>query len=414
MVEDFPELGSAQLVALPCCVFGRTPRGWDYPESELIHGMLSPLQESGRLLSHRLCRFRVSGAPSNNKGWKSRYLFVTGLNWRFRLDWSAHPIGNIPPYLCEEEFVLVGRLKGILSSSCAIKEMTELWLVEEGLSPASRGIISFTLILNLRDVFLTCGSGGKLHVARAAASAREIDIPPTIEAPKASSKSLIDASTPQTDDPARRHKKVKILSRRHKFCHGIGLTPKVRKEPAVPVEELEMPIESAEEAASPVFHRPRSMKDLCGTKVRKDDIGYYALYMSDLAHQDPDKEMHARWEKLKNSTKIWNDLSVAEEFERGLLHPQLVRELYTLSSEVLLARAAKEMVLVIFRPSPHFLGLFSDSVLTTVVLCRINTFKWHSEEHASELEKELERMKHERDEALQRLETSDKELNEAQ
>ncbi|KAJ8493415.1 hypothetical protein OPV22_015136 [Ensete ventricosum] len=37
-----------------------------------------------------------------------------------------------PPYLSEEESVLVGRLKGILSSSCAIKEMTELWLAETG------------------------------------------------------------------------------------------------------------------------------------------------------------------------------------------------------------------------------------------------------------------------------------------
>ncbi|RWV78144.1 hypothetical protein GW17_00060933, partial [Ensete ventricosum] len=44
-------------------------------------------------------------------------------------------------------------------------------------------------------------------------------------------------------------------------------------------------------------------------KVRKDDAGYYALYMSDLAHQDPDKEMQARWGKPKNSTKVWNDLS---------------------------------------------------------------------------------------------------------
>ncbi|RZS14399.1 hypothetical protein BHM03_00046071 [Ensete ventricosum] len=36
-----------------------------------------------------------------------------------------------------------------------------------------------------------------------------------------------------------------------------------------------------------------------------------------------------------------------------------------------------------------------------------------AEEHASELEKELEKMRREQDEALQRLETSDKELNEA-
>ncbi|RZR73973.1 hypothetical protein BHM03_00030317 [Ensete ventricosum] len=34
--------------------------------------------------------------------------------------------------------VLQSGLKGIISSSCAIKEMPELWLVEAGLSPASR------------------------------------------------------------------------------------------------------------------------------------------------------------------------------------------------------------------------------------------------------------------------------------
>ncbi|RZS21478.1 hypothetical protein BHM03_00054140 [Ensete ventricosum] len=39
--------------------------------------------------------FRVSGAPSNNKGWKSRYLFVSGPIWGFSLDWSVHQIGNI-------------------------------------------------------------------------------------------------------------------------------------------------------------------------------------------------------------------------------------------------------------------------------------------------------------------------------
>ncbi|RWW39272.1 hypothetical protein BHE74_00055419 [Ensete ventricosum] len=65
-------------------------------------------------------------------------LFMTF--WGFRLDWSAHPIGNASPYLSEEESVLVDRLKGILSSSRAIKEMTELWPVEVGcpMFPAAR------------------------------------------------------------------------------------------------------------------------------------------------------------------------------------------------------------------------------------------------------------------------------------
>ncbi|RRT80088.1 hypothetical protein B296_00016404 [Ensete ventricosum] len=41
--------------------------------------------------------FRIRGAPSNNNGWKSHYLFVSGPVWGFRLDWSAHPIDNAPP-----------------------------------------------------------------------------------------------------------------------------------------------------------------------------------------------------------------------------------------------------------------------------------------------------------------------------
>ncbi|RZS14398.1 hypothetical protein BHM03_00046070 [Ensete ventricosum] len=97
----------------------------------------------------------------------------------------------------------------------------------------------------------------------------------------------------RVDDLARRHKKVMVLSRRHTSHRGEGgsQSHSKGKEPAVPVEELETPVESTKEAMTPVFHRPKSMKDLCETKVRKDDAGYYALYMSNLAHQDPDKEM---------------------------------------------------------------------------------------------------------------------------
>ncbi|RWV82545.1 hypothetical protein GW17_00055948 [Ensete ventricosum] len=73
--------------------------------------------------------FRVSGTPSNNKGWKTRYLFVSGPKWGFRLEWSAHSINNVSPYLFEES-ILVGRLKRNLSSSQAIRDMTELWLVK--------------------------------------------------------------------------------------------------------------------------------------------------------------------------------------------------------------------------------------------------------------------------------------------
>ncbi|RWW19394.1 hypothetical protein GW17_00016552, partial [Ensete ventricosum] len=175
-------------------------------------------------------------------------------------------------------------------------------------------------------------SGGKAPSTRVAVPAPEVDISPAREAPKASSKRPIDTPTEQVDDPARQHKKVKVLTRRHKSRHGEGesRSHSKGKEPAAPSEELETPVESDERGASLVHHRPRSMKDLFKTKVHKDDAGYYTLQMSDLGHQDPDKEMKARWRGLKNSMKVWNDSSATEEFERGLLHPQLARELYTL------------------------------------------------------------------------------------
>ncbi|RRT64748.1 hypothetical protein B296_00011702 [Ensete ventricosum] len=83
--------------------------------------------------------FRVGGAPSNNKGWKARFLFVSRRRgWDFGVEWSAHPISNVPPNLSDEEMNLVERLKGMMSASWAIRSLTEEWLVEAGLSPASR------------------------------------------------------------------------------------------------------------------------------------------------------------------------------------------------------------------------------------------------------------------------------------
>ncbi|RZS07042.1 hypothetical protein BHM03_00037795 [Ensete ventricosum] len=151
-------------------------------------------------------------------------------------------------------------------------------------------------------------SGGQTPAARSSAPTQEVrEVPPT-EAPRSSSKRPSDASIPP-DNPAQRHKKVKILSRRHKSRHGEGgsRSHSKGKEPTMSVEEPEGQAESPDEAGMSIFVRPKSMKDMCSTK---------------------------------------SDHAATEEFERGLLHPQLARELYTLPSEVLLARAAKEMVLM--------------------------------------------------------------------
>ncbi|RRT32154.1 hypothetical protein B296_00054433 [Ensete ventricosum] len=149
--------------------------------------------------------------------------------------------------------------------------------------------------------------------------------------------------------------------------------------------------------------------------------------MSDLRHQDPEKEMKVRWKGLKNSTKVWNNSSAAEEFERGLLHPQSARELYMLPSEVLMARAAKEMVL-----SQHFQMTLFDRVhdagrLITFMDYRVKQLQEEldalksrggpeavaeAEDRASELRKELEKIKREKAEELLKREASEKELQE--
>ncbi|KAJ8512379.1 hypothetical protein OPV22_002813 [Ensete ventricosum] len=235
--------------------------------------------------------FRVIGAPSSNKGWKSRYLYVSGLGWGFGFSWSAHPIGNAPPYLSEEEAVLVGRLKGILSSSCAIKEMTELWLVE-----ADR--------MDLGDLRgMPRVAGGRVPPSRP--SAYEASASPAREAPRVSAKRPAPPPTGRGEATGEPVKKTKVLSRKHKSPVGEeGSRRRSKgKGPAVSPARPEAPAESEEGVASPVQERPRSMKDLFRTKVHKGDQGYYALMMSDLGHQDPEKELQARWAGLKNSTK---------------------------------------------------------------------------------------------------------------
>ncbi|RZS28270.1 hypothetical protein BHM03_00061843, partial [Ensete ventricosum] len=135
--------------------------------------------------------------------------------------------------------------------------------------------------------------------------------------------------------------------------------------------------------------------------------------MSDLGHQDPEKELKARWTGLKNSTKVWNNSSAAEEFGRGLLHPQLARELYTLPSE-----------------GQHFQMALVDRVhdagrLITFMDYRVKQLQEEldalksrggpkavaeAEERASRLREELEKIKGEKAEELLRCKASEKEL----
>ncbi|RRT73217.1 hypothetical protein B296_00003344 [Ensete ventricosum] len=86
-------------------------------------------------------------------------------------------------------------------------------------------------------------SGGKLPATRAIVQVREVDDTPPTEAPKSCYKRPSDASIQQADDLAQRHKKVKILSRRHKSRHGKGgsRSHSKGKEPATQLKSSRCP-----------------------------------------------------------------------------------------------------------------------------------------------------------------------------
>ncbi|RRT37420.1 hypothetical protein B296_00038986 [Ensete ventricosum] len=88
------------------------------------------------------------------------------------------------------------------------------------------------------------------------------------------------------------------------------------------------------------------MKDLCGIWVHKDDEGYYVLHIVDWAPRDPSAAIQARWSNLSYLAKVWDDPEAAMEFGWGVLHSTLGKDLYTLPSEVLIARATKQIALM--------------------------------------------------------------------
>ncbi|RRT68233.1 hypothetical protein B296_00001699 [Ensete ventricosum] len=87
---------------------------------------------------------------------------------------------------------------------------------------------------------------------------REVGASPAREAPKASLKRLVVTPTEQAEDAARRHKKVKVLTRRHKshLDEGESHSRSKSKEPATPSKEPRRPPSPRRGA----LHRPTSVR----------------------------------------------------------------------------------------------------------------------------------------------------------
>ena len=71
-----------------------------------------------------------------------------------------------------------------------------------------------------------------------------------------------------------------------------------------------------------------------------EDEPYQVRAMEDLPKGEASDPLVARWGGLSRGDRIWADRDSAALFVRGGLHPNMARELYTMSSEVLLGKSA--------------------------------------------------------------------------
>ncbi|RWW28369.1 hypothetical protein GW17_00007156 [Ensete ventricosum] len=108
-------------------------------------------------------------------------------------------------------------------------------------------------------------SGGKnFSVARVENSPSEVEEVHVETIPKRP----IGSPAPEQAATARPEKLVKIAVKKHKSHHGEGSSPATARG--------KEPVDPTKEDSSPTYRQPKSMKDLCSTRVRKDDEGYYA------------------------------------------------------------------------------------------------------------------------------------------
>ncbi|CAL9056499.1 unnamed protein product [Musa banksii] len=90
--------------------------------------------------------------------------------------------------------------------------------------------------------------------------------------------------------------------------------------------------------------RSASMRDLCRTRAHTKNEPFQALFMRELPDGEVDAPLEPRWSGLTVGSRVWTDGSSAATFVRGGLVPTIAKQLSSLSSEVLIEKAAKSLV----------------------------------------------------------------------
>ncbi|THU50332.1 hypothetical protein C4D60_Mb06t19100 [Musa balbisiana] len=237
----------------------------------------------------------------------------------FRLQWSARMIDNTAPALNDDEYKDLRRLNEILPSSRAIRNMTERWLIEAGLSPMPRGMVNLKSMRGGR-----ASSVSSLH--------------PQAE-PRIGSK-----EAPVEVEAGRPRKKTKTCVAKapgEVVAHPGGAATES-------TDRLRRSLERGEagpnrERARKALREP-SIHELCHLPAGTKDEPYLVRVMGDLPEGEASDPLVARWGGLSREERVWADGNSEALFIRGGLHPDMARELYTLSSKVLLGKSTKSLL----------------------------------------------------------------------
>ncbi|XP_064969659.1 uncharacterized protein LOC135615293 [Musa acuminata AAA Group] len=84
--------------------------------------------------------------------------------------------------------------------------------------------------------------------------------------------------------------------------------------------------------------------DLCGLRTGADKP-LWSLVMGELPPGEASDPLVARWKGLSRGDKVWAGGDPSAAFLRGVLHPDLARDLYTLPSEAMLSKAGRFLTL---------------------------------------------------------------------
>ncbi|RRT66854.1 hypothetical protein B296_00029546 [Ensete ventricosum] len=233
--------------------------------------------------------------------------------------------------LSDGESKLVGKLKGILPNSWALKDMIKAWLVEAGLSLVPRSMIRPFVVVVIIVFFLTnlhrssVMIGMDLRWMKKASASGSVGQPPqpTTEA----TPTMGVFTTLVNEHPSERIEGASGASWEH------AIESRRRPKEKEPTKET-----------AGGRHCPLMMKELCEMGSWSGEEKYFATRMTELSVPEAGAPMTAQWDDLSVLASFWNDGEIAAAYTRGALHPTIMIQHYGSLSEELVDRAMKSVV----------------------------------------------------------------------